>query len=121
MPFDVTRGVELPETDEPGTPRTVRAIALVGLHPLTGTEEDIASADPIRTAHLIAADDLMSELRGLEAITEEHPAAAIPLKEVTRTEVHEMQVALNRLRHQTEALWWIGHKETPTRTLLTLV
>lgn len=118
MPFDVNRGVELPETDEPGTPRTVQAIALAGLSPLSGTAEDIAVAEPIRTAQLILADELLSELRGLEAITEEHPSEAIPLPKVTHAEVQAMQASLNRLRHRTEALWWVAHQDTPIRQLL---
>lgn len=118
MPFDVKRGVELPETDEPGTQRTIRAIALVGLSPLLGGEKEVALAEEIRARHLVAADDLLSELRGNEAITEEHPAGALPVPQVTHAQVQRMQTALNRLRHQTEATWWIAQSDAPTRTLI---
>ena len=116
MPFDVNRGVELPETDDPSTPRTVRAIALAGLAPLTGT--DVDAANDIRAAKLIEADALLSEMRGSEAISEEYAAGAIPMPHVTHAQVQQMQAALNRLRHQTEAAWWIAHQRDTAQTLL---
>jgi hypothetical protein len=118
MPFDVKRGVELPETDDPSTPRTVRAIALAGLPPLTGADTD--AANDIRATKLIEADALLSDMRGSEAITEEHPAGAIPMPPVTHAQVQQMQAALNRLRHQTEAEWWISHQHDTSQALLDL-
>ena len=121
MPYDEIRGVEQPDTDEPGTPRTVRAIAEAGLPVLTGSPADIETASKIRLTKLIAADDLLSELRGNEAITEEHAAAAIPPPHVTHTQVQQAQAALNRLRHQTEAAWWIAHQSHTAQSLLDVV
>ena len=118
MPFDVNQGVELPETDEPGTPRTIHAITLAGLSPLIGSETEIATASEIRAAKLIEADDLLSALHGNEAITEDHTVGVIPVPHVTHTQVQHMQAAINRLRHQTDARWWIDHQAKSAQTLL---
>ena len=118
MPYDETRGVEQPDTDEPATPRTVRAIAEAGLPFLTGSPSDVETAANIRAAKLIAADDLLSTLRGNEALTEEHSLAAIPPPHITHAQVQQAQAALNRLRHQTEAGWWIAHESHSAQSLL---
>ena len=118
MPFDVNQGIEVPDTDEPGTPRTIHAITLAGLAPLTGSEADIAVASEIRAAKLMEADDLLSNLHGNEAITEDHTVGALPVPHTTHTQVQHMQAAVNKLRHQTEAGWWIAHQTTTAQTLL---
>ena len=118
MPFDVNQGVELPDTDEPGTPRTMQAITLAGLPSLEGNEAEIRVASELRVARLIEADDLLSTLRGNEAITEEHPSGAVPIPHVTHTQVQQTQAAVNRLRHQTDARWWIDHQNETAQALL---
>ncbi len=118
MPYDETRGVEVSDTDEPGSPRTVRAIAEAGLPALTGSLTDIETARDIRVAKLIAADDLLSTMRGNEALTEEHALAAIPPPSVTHAQVQTAQAALNRLRHQTDAQWWIANQSHSAQALL---
>lgn len=118
MPYNETTGVEQADTDDPATPRTVRAIALTGVPPLTGADADIAAADPIRAARLIEADDILTALRGNETLTEEHTAAAIPPPPVSHAQVQQAQIALNRLRHQTEAAWWLSHRNDTAQALL---
>lgn len=118
MPYDEVHGVEQSDTDEPGTPRTIRAIAEAGLPALIGSQTDIEAARDIRIAKLIAADDLLSEMRGNEAMTEEHALSAIPPPHVTHAQVQQAQAALNRLRHQTEAQWWIAHQSHSAQSLL---
>ena len=118
MPYDETRQNEVSDTDEPGSPRTVRAIAEAGLPALAGSPTDIETARDIRAAKLIAADDLLSALRGNEAMTEEHALAAIPPPPVTHAQVQAAQAALNRLRHQTDAQWWIARQSHSAQELL---
>lgn len=118
MPFNPTTGVEQTDNDEPATPRTRSAIAIAGVPPLTGTPADIETADDIRAAHLTKADDVLTALRGGETLYEEHTVAAIPPVPVSHAQVQRAQAALNRLRHQTDAQWWLTHQHTPTKTLL---
>ena len=118
MPFNETTGVEQPDTDEPATPRTRGAIALAGVPPLTGTPAAVESADAIRAAKLTQADEILTALRGGETLAAEHTVAIIPPPPVSHAQVQRAQVALNRLRHQTDAQWWLTHQHTPTQTLL---
>ena len=118
MPYNETTGVEQPDTDDPATPRTIRAIALTGVPPLTGDPADVAAADGVRAARLIEADDILTELRGNQTLTEEHTAAAIPPPPVSHAQVQQAQAALNRLRHQTEARWWLNHQNDSAQVLL---
>ncbi len=118
MPFNPTTGVEQSDNDEPATPRTRSAIAIAGVLPLTGTPADIETADAVRADHLTRADDILTALRGGETLYEEHTVAAIPPAPVSHAQVQRAQAALNRLRHQTDAQWWLTHQHTPTQTLL---
>ena len=118
MPYNETTGVEQSDTDEPATPRTRSAIALAGVLPLTGTPDAIEVADAIRAAKLTQADEILTALRGGETLASEHTVAAIPPPAVTHEQVQRAQAALNRLRHQTDAQWWLTHQHTPTQELL---
>ncbi len=118
MPYDETRGIEVADNEVPGTPRAIRAIAEAGLPPLTGSSTDVQAAGDIRISKLIEADDLLSAMRGNEAMTEEHALAAIPPPHVTHAQVQQTQAALNRLRHQADAAWWIAHQSHSAQTLL---
>ena len=101
------------------TPGTKRDLAQGGLPTLTGTEAEIAQADPIRTAILVEADDILTELRSNETLTEAQADTAVHAPEqVTPWQVKEAKVALNRLRNQAEASWWIAHRSDGARALL---
>lgn len=91
---------------------------LAGLPPLTGNPTDVQAAGDIRISKLIEADDLLSAMRGNEAMTEEHALAAIPPPHVTHAQVQQTQAALNRLRHQADAAWWIAHQSHSAQALL---
>jgi hypothetical protein len=111
-----------PEEDAtPATERSIRAITEVGLPPLRGMAADIAAAHEIRLAKLIAADDLLTQLRNDEQETElGHMAGAQPSAPVSRQEVQEAQAALNRLRHQDDAAWWLAQNDRSVQELLAL-
>jgi hypothetical protein len=111
-----------PEEDgTPQTGRTIRAITEAGLPPLHGAEADIAVATEIRLEKLMAADDLLTLLRSDEQETElGHMAGAKPETPVSPDDVRAAQVALNRLRHQEEATWWLAHRDHAARELLAM-
>jgi len=115
--------LEIPP-EEGGTPRTgrsIRAITEVGLPALRGTEEDIAAAMEIRLDKLIAADDLLTELRSDEQETELGPmAGAKPERPVSPEDVRRAQMALNRLRHQEDAAWWLANRDRTARELIAM-
>ena len=113
--------LSLPEADDttPHSPRSIRAVALVGVPTLTGTEAEIAEAEPIRERLLIAADDVLTELRGGEILTEEQADTAIRVPQpISAAQVQAAQRALNQLRHQTEANWWLLQQEATAEMLL---
>ena len=111
-----------PEEDgTPQTQRAIRAITEAGLPPLRGGEEDIAAAHEIRLAKLIAADDILTQLRSDEQETElGHMAGAQPQAPVSKNEVRQEQIALNRLRHQDDAAWWLAQRDRTAQELLAL-
>jgi hypothetical protein len=108
--------------EEDGTPeseRSIRAITEVGLPPLQGTEADIAAATEIRLAKLIAADDLLTMLRSDHQETDlGHMAGMQPAKPVSVDDVKRAQVALNRLRHQDDAAWWLANRDRTAQELI---
>ena len=111
-----------PEDDAtPHSPRAIRAVALVGVPELTGAEADIAAAAPIRERLLIAADDYLTALRGDEILTTEQTDTAISVsRPVSAAEVLAAQKALNRLRHETDAAWWLARREATIEETLRL-
>jgi hypothetical protein len=109
------------EDATPETGRTIRAITEVGLPALQGDEAAIAEAAEIRLAKLMAADDLLSALRTDKQETElGHMAGARPEKPVSAEEVRAAQTALNRLRHQEDAGWWLAQRDRTARELLAM-
>ncbi|HZO90464.1 MAG TPA: hypothetical protein VFB38_19210 [Chthonomonadaceae bacterium] len=81
---------------------TQENITQAGLPALSGSAEQIAQAESIRTQILMRADDLVSALRAEERLFElpaPHPPPAIG----------EVEAALQRLRNQADAAWWIAH------------
>jgi hypothetical protein len=74
---------------------------------LRGTEDEIA------------ADDLLTQLRTDEQETElGHMAGAQPQTPVSKDEVRSEQIALNRLRHQDDAAWWLEQRDRAIKELL---
>ncbi len=107
------------EGGTPHTERSIRAITEVGLPPLRGTDADIAAAVEIRLDKLEAADDVLTQMRVDEQETELGSQSANPPQvPITKEEVQTVQRALNRLRHQDEAAWWLGQQERTARELL---
>ena len=86
-------------------------ITEAGLPPLTGSEAEITAAREIRRNLLMNADDEMSEIRATERLYE-LPSPAPP------TGVARLEAALHRLRRQTDATWWIAHRNDSFRDLL---
>jgi len=114
MALNDSTHISIPEEDDetPRSPRAIRAVALAGVPELTGSETDIANAAAIRERLLIAGDDYLTALRGNEILTEEQADTALSVAQpVSAAEVLAAQQALNRLRHRTEAAWWISHQE----------
>ena len=121
MALNDTEHISLPDTEDetPRSPRTIRAVALLGVLPLEGSEAAIAAATPLREARLIEADDLLTDLRTNAILTEEENDTAITApQQITHAQVHTAQVALNRLRHQITAEWWIANQHKTTQQLL---
>ena len=121
MALNDTSRLTLPteEDETPRSPRAIRAIALAGVPELAGTEADVAAALPIRERLLIDADDFLSALRSNEILTEEQADTAISIPTpASPAEVLAAQQALNRLRHQTDAAWWIGRREATIKSAL---
>jgi|SwirhisoilCB3_FD_contig_41_1939314_length_858_multi_2_in_0_out_0_1 hypothetical protein len=109
------------EGGTPHTERSIRAITEVGLPPLRGTEADIAAATEIRLDKLIAADDILTQLRTDEQATELGDMSAIPPEApVSKNEVQAAQAVLNSLRHQDEAAWWLAHRDRTAQQLLAM-
>ncbi len=91
------------------TPGTKRAITEGGLPHLTGSEHDVVRAHEIRTRILIEADDVLTRLRSDEILTEAQLDTNITApRTVEATQVHAAEAALNRLRGQPDAAWWVG-------------
>lgn len=107
--------------DEPieETPGNKRAIATVGLPPLSGTTTDVARANEIRTRILIEADDVLTRLRSDETITEAQlDTDIVSPRQVNTEQVHAAEVALNRLRSQTDAGWWLKQADATAGSLI---
>lgn len=101
------------------TPGTQKAVAQAGLLPLTGSAEAIAQAEAIRAQTLVDADNIITRMRSEEVLTDTdstivHPTTA----PVTHEQVLATQAALNRLRHQTEADWWLQNGSRGAGALL---
>lgn len=91
-----------------------------GLPELTGAPEEIEAAEPIRSRALIAADDLLTDLRAREAEHEERSHSfRDPNPRPPDPQVHSAQAALNRLRHETSAAWWLQQAQRTPQELLT--
>src|SRR5579862_4455591 len=113
--------LEIPpqEGGTPETERSIRAITEVGLPSLRGTEADIGEAAALRLDKLIAADDLMTELRTEEQQAElDQQDAPNGRRTELATAVHRAQTALNHLRHQDDAAWWLMQRDRTARELL---
>lgn len=110
----------VPEEDT--TPRrtdAIRAIAEVGVPDLKGTPDEVTRGREIRLRFLVEADELLTRLRTNATLTQEQSDTAIVAPQQVRAEeVHVAQVALNRLRHQDNATWWIAHEEDRLDNLL---
>jgi hypothetical protein len=96
--------------EEPGeTPGTKRAITEGGLPPLIGADAELAQAREIRRRILVEADDVLTRLRSDEIITEAQvDTDIVSPRQVTVDQVHSAEYALNRLRNETQAVWWIA-------------
>jgi hypothetical protein len=109
------------EGGTPETERSIRALTEAGLPALQGTPTDIEAARAIRLNKLIAADDVLTALRTNEQQTELGEASAVPPESpVSESQVQAAQRALNQLRHQEEALWWLARRECSARELVEL-
>jgi hypothetical protein len=107
------------EGGTPHTPRSIRAITEVGLPALQGTEADIAAASEIRLDKLSAADEVLTLLRTNQQETELGAQSANPPSiPVAESQVQVAQMALNTLRHQDAADWWLAHQDQTARQLL---
>ena len=91
------------------TAGTKRSITEGGLPELVGSGAD--AAREIRTSILIDADDVMSRLRSDEIITEAQSDTDITSpRQVSPSQVHAAEAALNRLRGNTDAAWWLAQE-----------
>ena len=91
------------------TAGTKRSITEGGLPELVGSGAD--AAREIRTSILIDADDVMSRLRSDEIITEAQVDTDITSpRQVNPGQVHSAEAALNRLRGNTDAAWWLAQE-----------
>lgn len=109
------------EGGEPETERSIRAVTEVGLPPLRGTEADITAAQEIRLDVLVAADDVLTQLRTAVQETDLGTMSANPPRvPISKDVVKSAQVALNSLRHQDDAAWWLSHRDESPRVLLQL-
>lgn len=111
-----------PESDAtPRTERAMRAITEAGLPGLRGAPPDLEAASEVRLAKLMEADDVMTALRTAEQQTELGGDSAIqPETPVSDADVRAAQAALNRLRHQQDAAWWLAHQDRSARELMAL-
>jgi hypothetical protein len=101
------------------SPGTQRAMTQAGLPELTGEPADVSRADAIRTRILMEADDVLTRLRSDEILTEAQSDTDITSpRQVSEDQVHAAQVALNKIRHQADAAWWISHEESTAEQLL---
>ncbi|HZT41053.1 MAG TPA: hypothetical protein VFA07_02630 [Chthonomonadaceae bacterium] len=111
-----------PADETPRTPRSQQAATEVGLPALVGMPEEIGQALEIRSDILMQADDYMTQLRANQILTEEQSdTAVVPDQPVTHEQVLAAQAALNRLRHQTDANWWIAHQQDDVVSLLSMI
>jgi len=98
---------------------TQRAMTQAGLPELTGQPDEVGRAQAIRTRILMEADDVMTRLRSDEVITEAQSDTGIKApRQVSEDQVHAAEMALNKVRHQTDAAWWIGHEGATAEQLL---
>jgi len=95
--------------EEPGdTPGTKRTISQGGLPTLIGPQPDIARAQDIRTRILVEADDVLTRLRSDEIITDaQKDTAIVSPRQVNADQVRAAEIALNKVRGETDANWWI--------------
>lgn len=108
-----------PADETPRTPRSQLAATEAGVPELTGSPEEIGHAEEVRAAILMQADDYMTQLRANQILTEEQSDTdVVPDQPVTHAQVLAAQAALNRLRHQTDANWWIAHRQDDLPSLL---
>jgi len=96
--------------EEPGeTPGTKRVITEGGIPELMGTPEHKAKAGEIRTRILVEADDVLTRLRSDQIITDaQKDTAIVSPRQVTSDQVVSAETALNRLRNQDSAEWWLA-------------
>ena len=88
------------------TPAAKRVITEGGLPELVGSNVD--AAKETRTQILIEADDVLTRLRSDEIITEaQADTDIVSPRQVSTGQVHAAEAALNRLRGNTDADWWL--------------
>lgn len=101
------------------SPGTQRAMTQAGLPELTGHPSELSRADTIRTRILMEADDVMTRLRSDEIITEaQSDTYIVSPRQVTEGQVHAAEMALNRLRHEPNAAWWLTQELATAEQLL---
>jgi hypothetical protein len=98
---------------------TKRAASEIGVPDLVGSDADVSQAEAIRSRILIEADDVLTRLRSDEIITEAQvDTDIVSPRQVTDQQVHAAEVALNRLRHKSEAAWWIAQQDASAGDIL---
>ena len=101
------------------TPGTKKTITEGGLPALVGAETEIGQAREVRSRILVEADDVLTRLRSDEIITEaQSDTAIVSPRQVSSDQVHAAEVALNRLRGQTDAAWWVANSGRTAGELL---
>ena len=106
--------------EEPGeTPGTKRTITHGGLPELRGAEAAMARAEEIRTRILVEADDVLTRLRSDEIMTEaQKDTDIVSPRQVSKEQVHSAEIALNKLRNQADADWWLTQAERSAGEIL---
>jgi hypothetical protein len=92
-------------TDELSSLRYVTAMS--GLPALTGVSPTIEQARTIRVDLLIGVSDIIASLR------QEVETGGVP-----RADLNSALVALQQLRDETPAVWWVAHRDTDPNRLL---
>lgn len=94
------------------TEGTKRTITAGGLPDLQGEIGDRDRAAEIRTRILVEADDVLTRLRSDEILTEaQSDTAIVSPRQVNPAQVHAAETALNHVRRQADAAWWIAQSD----------
>lgn len=97
--------------EEPKAETTRENITEAALPDLVGAESEIAAAQEVRTRILMEADDLLSRLRAQERLYELPDRNAPP-------GIAVWVAALQALRGQEDAAWWLANRDAGARALL---